>query len=144
MDERASAPAVDVKRMKMAQANEADSVWIVTALGALAHERRLAAYRLLVEAGPSGIAAGKIAESLGLVASTLTFHIQALLRAGLVTQRRASRHVIYATDFTAMNALVRFLVAHCCGEDTDICVHICDPARPSTAQKALKSKRRSV
>lgn len=128
----------------MTQAKEVDSVWTVLALAALAHEHRLAAYRLLVEIGPSGLAAGEIAESLGVVASTLTFHIQALLRAGLVTQRRASRNVIYAADFTAMNALVRFLVANCCGDDTDICVHICDPARPSTAQKALKSKRRSA
>ena len=128
----------------MVRAKEADSVWTVSALAALAHEHRLAAYRLLVEAGPSGLVAGEIAERLGVVASTLTFHIQALLRAGLVTQRRASRHVIYAADFTAMNALVQFLVANCCGQDSGICVPICDPARPSKRQKALKAKGKSA
>ena len=89
----------------MAKAKEPDSLWTVTALAALAHEHRLAAYRFLVQAGPAGISAGEIAEKLGLAASSLTFHIQALLRAGLVTQRRASRHVIYAADFAAMNGL---------------------------------------
>jgi ArsR family transcriptional regulator, arsenate/arsenite/antimonite-responsive transcriptional repressor len=129
---------------KMAQAKEADCAWTVAALAALAHEHRLAAYRLLVEAGPSGIAAGEIAESLGLVASSLTFHIQALLRAGLVSQRRASRNVIYAADFTAMNSLIRFLVANCCGQEAEICVSACNPARPSKAQATLRAKRRSA
>src|ERR1700691_4456142 len=105
----------------MAQTKEPDCAWTVSALAALAHEHRLAAYRLLVEAGPSGIAAGEIAEKLGLVASSLTFHIQALLRARLVSQRRASRHVIYAADFTAMNSLVQFLIANCCGQEAEIC-----------------------
>jgi DNA-binding transcriptional ArsR family regulator len=128
----------------MVRAKEADSVWTVSALAALAHEHRLAAYRLLVEAGPSGIAAGEIAERLGLVASSLTFHIQALLRAGLVTQRRASRNVIYAADFTAMNGLIRFLVANCCGQEAETCAPICDPRRPSKAQAAQRAKRRSA
>jgi ArsR family transcriptional regulator len=127
---------------EMARAKTPDSGWTVTALAALAHEHRLAAYRLLVEAGPAGIAAGEIAERLGLVASSLTFHIQALLRAGLVTQRRTGRHVIYAADFTAMNGLVGFLAANCCGQD--VCVPVCDPARPSKPQAALKAKRRSA
>jgi ArsR family transcriptional regulator, arsenate/arsenite/antimonite-responsive transcriptional repressor len=129
---------------KMAQTKEPDRAWTVSALAALAHEHRLAAYRLLVEAGPSGIAAGEIAASLGLVASSLTFHIQALLRAGLVSQRRASRHVIYAADFTAMNNLVRFLVANCCGQEAEICAPTCNPARPSKAQATLRAKRRSA
>ena len=129
---------------KMAKTKEPDGAWTVAALAALAHEHRLAAYRLLVEAGPSGIAAGEIAESLGLVASTLTFHIQALLRAGLVTQRRASRNVIYAADFAAMNGLIRFLVTNCCGQEAETCAPICNPARPSKAQAALSAKKRSA
>ncbi|HTU53506.1 MAG TPA: helix-turn-helix domain-containing protein, partial [Acetobacteraceae bacterium] len=78
---------------------------VVAALGALAHETRLAAYRLLVEAGPAGLPAGVIATRLNAVPSSLTFHLQALLHARLVTQRRLSRQVIYAADFTAMNGL---------------------------------------
>ncbi|MGC9269522.1 ArsR/SmtB family transcription factor [Acidiphilium sp.] len=109
---------------------------MVTALSALAHEHRLAAYRLLVQAGPAGMAAGDIAERIGLVPSSLTFHIQALLRAGIVTQRRASRHVIYAADFTAMNDLVGFLVQNCCGQGG----LVCDPA-PSVAASNVSPHR---
>ncbi len=83
-----------------------DIAWMVTALSALAHEHRLATYRLLVEAGPGGLAAGEIAERLDLMPSSLTFHVQALARADLITQRRVSRNVIYAADFSAMNDLV--------------------------------------
>lgn len=109
----------------------------VAALGALAHETRLAAYRLLVEAGPAGV----IATRLKAVPSSLTFHLQALLHARLVTQRRLSRQVIYAADFTAMNGLVAFLTEHCCGEE-QVCVPLCDPA-PKAAEGA-RSRRRSA
>ncbi|MCW8306869.1 winged helix-turn-helix domain-containing protein [Acidiphilium sp. PA] len=105
----------------METSNQPDPHWMVTALAALAHEHRLAAYRLLVEAGPPGVAAGEIAARLGLVPSSLTFHIQALLRAGLVTQRRASRHVIYAADFAAMNGFIGFLMQNCCGQGVVAC-----------------------
>jgi DNA-binding transcriptional ArsR family regulator len=110
-----------------------DASWTVAALAALAHEHRLAAYRLLVEAGPAGRPAGEIAERLGLAASSLTFHIQALTRAGLITQRRSSRHVIYAADFSAMNGLVAYLVRNCCGNGA-ACPPACDPPRPAPAQ----------
>ncbi|MDD2877589.1 MAG: helix-turn-helix transcriptional regulator [Acidiphilium sp.] len=131
---------------------KADPEWMVTALAALAHEHRLAAYRQLVVAGPAGMAAGDIAEHVGLVASSLTFHIQALLRAGLVSQRRASRHVIYAADVAAMNALVGFLVQNCCGQDISLCIPVCDPARdpvgdlglPSIQQKSRRAKGNSA
>ena len=128
----------------MPQTKEKSPAWMVAALAALAHEHRLAAYRLLVEAGPTGIAAGEIAERIGLVPSSLTFHIQALLRAGLISQRRASRHVIYATDFTAMNELVGFLVKNCCGQDVSICGPACNPALPSAKQKTLRAKAKSA
>lgn len=87
----------------------------VDALGALAHARRLAAYRLLVQAGPEGLPAGAIAEQLGLPASSLSFHLAHLHRARLLTQRRESRSLIYAADFARMNALVGFLTENCCG-----------------------------
>ncbi|MHB1302402.1 MAG: ArsR/SmtB family transcription factor [Acidiphilium sp.] len=128
----------------MPRTKEKSSAWMVASLAALAHEHRLAAYRLLVEAGPAGIAAGEIAEKLGLVPSSLTFHIQALQRAGLISQRRASRHVIYATDFTAMNELVGFLVKNCCGQDVSICGPACNPSLPSAKQKTLREKAKSA
>ena len=86
----------------------------VGALAALAHENRLAIYRMLVERGPVGLPAGAIAERLGIRPSSLTFHLQHLLRAHLVTQRRASRQLIYAADFATMNRLVAFLTENCC------------------------------
>jgi DNA-binding transcriptional ArsR family regulator len=86
----------------------------VGAFSALGHDHRLAVYRLLVEAGPDGLSAGAIAGALGLPPSSLTFHTQALLRAGLISQRRESRLLIYAADFSAMSALVAYLTENCC------------------------------
>lgn len=87
----------------------------IEALSALANEHRLALFRLLVQAGPEGRAAGQIAEALELPASSLSFHLAHLTRAGLITQRRESRSLIYSADFTRMNALVGFLTENCCG-----------------------------
>lgn len=87
----------------------------VEALSALANEHRLAVFRLLVEAGPEGMAAGDIADALGLPASSLSFHLAHLNRAGLIAQRRESRSLIYSADFAAMDALVGFLTKNCCG-----------------------------
>ena len=114
---------------------------IVDALGALAHETRLAAYRLLVEAGPAGLPAGTIATAIDIPPSSLTFHLQALLRARLVTQRRLSRQIIYAADFSAMNGLVAFLTENCCGQSDTACARLCDPAQPAAAPR---SRRRSA
>jgi ArsR family transcriptional regulator, arsenate/arsenite/antimonite-responsive transcriptional repressor len=86
------------------------------AFAAIAHENRLAIFRLLVKRGPEGLPAGTIATRLGVVPSSLTFHLQALLHAGLLTRRRAGRQLIYSADFAAMNALVGFLTDHCCIE----------------------------
>jgi ArsR family transcriptional regulator, arsenate/arsenite/antimonite-responsive transcriptional repressor len=101
----------------------------VHALGALAHETRLAIYRMLVERGPDGLSAGIIAERLGLPPSSLTFHVQHLHRAGLVTQRRLSRQLIYAADFAAMNGLIGFLTENCCGRGSAACLPSAPPAR---------------
>jgi len=87
----------------------------VAALGALAHDTRLAVYRMLVQRGPDGLSAGAIAQALALPPSSLTFHLQQLTHAGLITQRRLSRQLIYAADFAAMNALMAYLTENCCG-----------------------------
>ena len=86
----------------------------VDALAALAQETRLAIYRLLVEAGPAGLSAGKIAEKLDLPPATLSFHLAGLTRAGLAQSRNESRFVIYSADYAAMNALVGYLTENCC------------------------------
>lgn len=87
----------------------------IEALAGLAQESRLAAYRLLVQAGPQGMAAGSIGESLGLPPATLSFHLAHLVRAGLVRSRQEGRFVIYSADFQSMNQLVGFLTENCCG-----------------------------
>jgi ArsR family transcriptional regulator, arsenate/arsenite/antimonite-responsive transcriptional repressor len=97
----------------------------VIALEALAHEYRLSIYRLLVETGPEGLPAGNIATRLKIAPSSLTFHLQHLQRAGLLTQQRVSRQLIYAADFTVMNELVAYLTENCCGAGANAC----EPAR---------------
>jgi ArsR family transcriptional regulator, arsenate/arsenite/antimonite-responsive transcriptional repressor len=111
----------------------------VAALGAVAHEHRLAIYRLLVEKGPEGLPAGEVAERLGMPPSSLTFHLQQMLHAGLVTQRRLGRQLIYAADFAAMNGLVSYLTENCCGRGAD-CAPACNPA----ATPKTRSQRRSA
>ena len=87
----------------------------VAALASLAQEHRLALFRLLVQAGPDGMAAGALAEALGVPNSSLSFHLAHLTRAGLIDQRRESRSLIYTANYEAMNALVGFLTENCCG-----------------------------
>jgi len=116
---------------------------MVEALAALAHEHRLAAYRILVKAGPGGVAAGAIAEQLGLAPSSLTFHIQTLLRAGLITQRRASRHLIYAPEIAAMNELVGFLLHDCCGQG-EARAPSCDPGALTQHPETFRTEPRSA
>lgn len=90
----------------------------VTALAALAQECRLEVFRLLVEAGPAGLAAGQISERLGVPPSSLSFHLKELNRAGLVSSRQQSRFVIYSANFDAMNDLIEFLTENCCGGES--------------------------
>lgn len=85
------------------------------ALGALAQDHRLAAFRLLVQAGPGGLAAGVLADRIGLPASSMSFHLAQLAHAGLVIQRRQGRSIIYSADFAAMNGLLAYLMDNCCG-----------------------------
>jgi len=111
----------------------------IDALGALAHEHRLAIYRLLVERGPEGLSAGAVGERVGLLPSSLTFHLQTLQRAGLITQARASRQLIYSADFAAMNALVGYLTDNCCAASGASCDTGCKPAVQTV--KTVKRRR---
>ena len=88
----------------------------VTALAALAHESRLGVFKLLVKAGPAGLAAGDLSARLRTPPSSLSFHLKELSRAGLVSSRQDGRFVIYSADYRAMDALVGFLTENCCAE----------------------------
>ena len=88
---------------------------VIRALSALAQEHRLAAFRLLVQAGEQGLAAGVLAERLDVPPSSMSFHLAQLANAGLVTQRRESRSIIYSADYAAMNGLMGYLTENCCG-----------------------------
>ena len=104
-----------------------DSQQIVSALAALGQETRLEAFRLLVQRGPDGLPAGAIAQALDLPPSSLTFHLQQLTHARLITQRRSSRQIIYAADFTAMNTIMSYLTENCCGGNAALCAPQCKP-----------------
>ena len=110
---------------------------VIDALAALAHGHRLAIYRLLVEQGPPGLAAGFIGERVGLVPSSLTFHLQSLQRAGLIRQERVSRQLIYSADYAVMNDLVGYLTDKCCSA-SGACDVACAPAR---APRVTRRKR---
>ena len=92
-----------------------DGDQVVRALGALAQEHRLAVFRLLVQAGTDGMAAGALAQGVGVPASSMSFHLAQLSHAGLVTQRRQGRSLIYAADYAAMGGLMAYLTDNCCG-----------------------------
>lgn len=87
----------------------------VSALGALAQPMRLRVFRALVGAGPQGLTPGVLAATLGVGPSTLSFHLKELVHAGLVSQERDGRHLIYRPELARMNALLDYLAAHCCG-----------------------------
>jgi ArsR family transcriptional regulator, arsenate/arsenite/antimonite-responsive transcriptional repressor len=107
----------------------------LAALGALSQETRLDVYRLLVTQGPAGLPAGVIADRLGVLPASLTFHLQQLVHAGLITQRRLGRQQIYSAEYTAMNGLLAYLTENCCGRDA-----LCDPAcNPADAFKTGES-----
>ena len=110
----------------------------VTALGALAQDTRLDAYRLLVAAGRDGMPAGQVAAALDLAPNTLSFHFDRLRQAGLVTVRRDGRSLIYAARFDTMTALLGYLTDNCCGGKPELCA----PARrPRAVETAARKKR---
>ena len=94
---------------------------VVAALGALAQETRLEVFRLLVQEGPEGLPAGEIGERLGLPSPTLSFHLNQLKFAGMVSSRRASRSIIYCANFKAMQGLIDYLTENCCGGRPELC-----------------------
>jgi DNA-binding transcriptional ArsR family regulator len=103
-----------------------DGSAVVSALSALAQEHRLALFRLLVQAGEEGMPAGAIAEALGVPNSSLSFHLAALTKAGLIRQERQSRSLIYSADYAAMNDLIGYLMENCCG-GAECSTSACDP-----------------
>lgn len=100
---------------------------VIAALSALAQESRLAVFRLLVETGPQGLAATKIAEALGLAPSSLSFHLKELIHAGLIIRTRQGRSLVYSANFETMNGLLGFLTENCCGGNP--CTPVCLPQR---------------
>lgn len=108
----------------------------IAALAALAQESRLDIFRLLVQAGSEGCAVGLIGKRLGLPSATLSFHLNQLKQAGLVSFRREGRSLIYTANFAAMNALMGYLTENCCGgADCGVGVGVCDPSTPATIKE---------
>jgi len=116
----------------------------VQSLSALAQASRLAIFRLLVQAGPTGMAAGSIGEKLELPAATLSFHLAGLTRAGLAKSRQDGRFIIYTADFESMNALVGFLTDNCCGGQS-CAPSACKPAtnKGDEDEKTARTRRRA-
>lgn len=113
-------------------------------LGSLAQETRLEVFRLLVRRGPDGLSAGAIAEELDVPASSLSFHLQQLMHAGMVTQERRSRQLIYAADYRRMNALVAYLTENCCAGASCAqpqAVQCAPLARPGEARASGRGRR---
>jgi DNA-binding transcriptional ArsR family regulator len=88
---------------------------VIAALAALAQESRLNTFRLLVQTGPQGLAASKIAEQLDIAPSSLSFHLKELTNAGLIEPRQDGRFIIYSANFDTMNGVLSFLTDNCCG-----------------------------
>jgi ArsR family transcriptional regulator len=105
---------------------------VITALGALAQEHRLAVFRLLVQVGPDGLSAGAVAESAGISPSAMSFHLAQLSHAGLIAQRREGRSIIYSANYGAMTALLGYLTENCCaGSNCGV------PAATAKAERSL-------
>lgn len=98
----------------------------VASLSALGHEGRLAIFRLLVKAGPAGVAAGEIARRLDSLPNTLSANLNVLSRAGLIAARREGRSILYSADFAAMSGLLGFLMDDCCDGAPEICAPLGD------------------
>jgi ArsR family transcriptional regulator, arsenate/arsenite/antimonite-responsive transcriptional repressor len=114
----------------------------VIALSALAQENRLDVFRLLVQAGPDGMAAGDVADRLEIAPATLSFHLAQLRQAGLLTMRRDGRSLIYSANYDGMNALMGFLTENCCAGDRAGCgVPVCEPQSARLVRRKSKGAR---
>ena len=111
------------------------------ALAALAQETRLSILRMLVEAGPEGVPAGQISETLGVAAQTLSFHLKELTNAGLTSARQEGRFIFYSADFERMAALMSYLAQNCCRGMPEECRTVIETALGRC--RATKPKRRS-
>lgn len=107
----------------------------VKALAALAQESRLKTFRLLVRAGTDGLPAGRIAERLDVPPATLSFHLKELANAGLVTDRREGRSIIYSLNIERMRGLLSFLMADCCQGRPELCGHVVELAPETGATR---------
>jgi DNA-binding transcriptional ArsR family regulator len=124
----------------------------VVALAALAQETRLSVYRALVQAGPQGLAAGRIAELLGVPAATLSFHLAALGNADLIAWRQQGRFVIYTANYASMNALLAYLTEHCCAGNPGDCLTVdelaasrcCPETKPAARTPRKKTNVRRI
>jgi ArsR family transcriptional regulator, arsenate/arsenite/antimonite-responsive transcriptional repressor len=118
----------------------------VESLAALAQETRLSVFRLLVQAGPEGLAAGYIGEKLDVAGATLSFHLKELARAGLVTSRQEGRFIYYAANFDHMAALMSFLTQNCCKGMPQECLSVMETALgtccapPPTKRRTTRSR----
>jgi ArsR family transcriptional regulator, arsenate/arsenite/antimonite-responsive transcriptional repressor len=104
-----------------------DSKTVIASLGALAQESRLAIYRLLVEAGPTGLSVGEIGSSLRVSPATLSFHLKELSHAGLIAARQDGRFIYYSANYQRMNSLLGYLTENCCARDGVECAPGCGP-----------------
>ena len=111
-----------------------ESTQAVAALAALAQETRLAIFRLLVEAGPTGLAVGEIGASVKAAPATLSFHLKELANAGLLSSRQDGRYIFYSANYPEMDALLAFLTENCCARDG--CRTACGP----TPRKTQRSR----
>jgi ArsR family transcriptional regulator, arsenate/arsenite/antimonite-responsive transcriptional repressor len=117
----------------------------VAALAALAQETRLSVFRLLIEAGPEGLAAGVVGEAMKVPPATLSFHLKELSHAGLITARQDGRFIFYAANFERMAALMTYLTQNCCKGMPEECLSVVETAlgrccSPSTKSKSARSR----
>ncbi|HZC37720.1 MAG TPA: metalloregulator ArsR/SmtB family transcription factor [Sphingomicrobium sp.] len=114
----------------------------LSAFAALSQGTRLSILRLLVKAGPEGVAAGEVADEIGVSASNLSFHLKELQHAGLVEARREARSIIYSADYSVLRDLIGFLMKDCCGGRPEICGPVldeaacCPPIKPKARKRA--------
>ncbi len=111
----------------------------VAAFEALGHDTRLAVFRLLIPAGPDGLAAGEISERIGMPPNALSFHLSRLVQADLVTSRRAGRQIFYAVEYERLSGLLSFLLNDCCADAPSGCLPGC-PTKPLDAGLEVNTK----